>query len=60
MTGMSYSSFLTGKKKERNFSVINWLGPAQRYIAQPDKCKDDEMLTNGLLGEIKGLYPYGI
>jgi tRNA dimethylallyltransferase len=59
MTGKPYSAFLTGMKKHRNFSILKTGLDLPRHILHDQINKRvDNMLVNGLLGEIRNLYPF--
>jgi tRNA dimethylallyltransferase len=59
MTGRPYSSFLTGKMKSRNFGIIR-LGldmPRDELHSRINR-RVDAMMAEGLLDEVRELYPY--
>lgn len=58
-SGRPYSSFRTKEKKERSFEAIPLLINMERE-ALYDRInrRVDAMMANGLLGEVKALYPY--
>jgi tRNA dimethylallyltransferase len=59
MTGKPYSAFLTGKPKERNFSIIRIaLDLPRQLLHERINLRVDQMMENGLLEEAKSLYPY--
>jgi tRNA dimethylallyltransferase len=58
MTGKPYTSFLTGMSKPRNFSVIKiGLDIPRQYLHERINKRLDDMMLNGLLKEVNGLYP---
>ena len=58
-TQKPYSSFRTKEKKQRSFNTINILINTEREVlyARINK-RVDIMMQNGLLEEVKGLYPF--
>ncbi len=59
MTGKPYSSFLTGKKAERNFIVIKiGLNTDRKVLYEKINSRVDKMIEEGLLEEAKNLYPF--
>lgn len=58
-SGKAYSSFRTKEKKERPFEAIPLLINTERKVLY-DRINQrvDTMMTNGLLDEVKGLYPH--
>lgn len=59
MTGKPYSAFLTGMKKLRSFSILKIGLDLPRHILHDQiNRRVDDMLVNGLLGEIRNLYPF--
>jgi tRNA dimethylallyltransferase len=59
MTGRPYSSFLTGHAKERNFIPLR-IGldmPREELHANINR-RVDSMMTEGLVDEARGLFPY--
>jgi tRNA dimethylallyltransferase len=59
MTGKPYSSFLTGNKKQREFTLVKTgLNLPRHVLHERINKRVDQMLVNGLLGEIKSLYPH--
>ena len=58
-TQKPYSSFRTKEKKQRSFNTINILINTEREVlyARINK-RVDIMMRNGLLEEVKGLYPF--
>jgi len=58
-TGKPYSSFLTGKTKNRNFKpVLFFLNRDRNILYQRINKRVDLMIENGLIEEAKGLYNY--
>ena len=59
MTGHPYSSFRTGKKKERPFRIVK-IGLERERQSLFDRInrRVDEMMKQGFLGEAQQLYPY--
>ena len=59
MTGKPYSSFLTGKKKERPFRTVRiGLNRERKELYGIINSRVDEMMQRGLLDEVRGLYPF--
>jgi tRNA dimethylallyltransferase len=59
MTGRPYSSFLTGKSKQRNFSAIKvGLDMPRAELHERINRRVDAMIALGLVQEAAGLYPY--
>jgi tRNA dimethylallyltransferase len=59
MTGRPYTSFLTGKSKPRNFSIIKiGLDMPRQELHNRINTRVDNMILHGLLQEATGLYPY--
>ncbi len=59
MTGKPYSSFLTGKKTERNFNIVKTgLNLARKELYEIINSRVDAMIEKGLLNEAEGLYPF--
>jgi tRNA dimethylallyltransferase len=59
MTGKTYSSFLTGKARERNFNIIKIALDLPRPILHEHiNRRVDLMMEKGLLEEVKRLYPH--
>jgi tRNA dimethylallyltransferase len=59
MTGKPYSSFLTGKAKRRDFGIIRLGLDIQRdELHNRINHRVEDMLEQGLLEEVKGLYSY--
>jgi tRNA dimethylallyltransferase len=59
MTGKPYSAFLTGRKKPRSFSILKiGLNLPRHILHERINRRVDDMLVNGLLGEIRNLYPF--
>lgn len=58
-TGKPYSEFRMGQKKTRPFS-IRWIGLEQErsFLNERINLRVDKMLEDGLLNEVKQLYPY--
>jgi tRNA dimethylallyltransferase len=59
MTGKTYSSFLTSKARERNFTIIKIALDLPRQILH-DRInrRVDQMIEKGLLDEVQKLYPH--
>jgi len=58
ITGRPYSSFLTGKSKPRNFSIIKiGLDLPRQELHNLINARVDNMILQGLLEEATGLYP---
>jgi tRNA dimethylallyltransferase len=59
MTGRPYSTFLTGNAKERYFHPVRVMidVPREELHARINR-RVDSMMTDGLLEEARGLYPY--
>jgi tRNA dimethylallyltransferase len=59
MTGKPYSSFLTNKKKERNFHLIKiGLNTDRQKLYERINQRVDMMMESGLPDEAKSLYPF--
>lgn len=59
MTGKPYSSFLTNQAKKRPFRIVKiGLKREREELFQRIALRVDEMLKDGLLDEVKHLYPY--
>lgn len=59
MTGVPYSSLLTGPKKERPFNIIKiGLNTEREELYAKINARVDLMINKGLLDEAKNLYPY--
>jgi tRNA dimethylallyltransferase len=59
MTGRSYSSFLTGKLKPRNFSPLKiGLDLPRNELHDRINTRVDSMISQGLLQEAESLYPF--
>jgi tRNA dimethylallyltransferase len=59
MTGRPYSSFLTGKAKKRTFQNIKLgLNMPRSELHLRINNRVDAMMSEGLLEEVSGLYPY--
>lgn len=59
MTGKPYSSFLTNQAKERPFRIIKiGLRRDREELFQRISKRVDEMMRDGLLEEVKHLYPF--
>jgi len=59
MTGKPYSSYLTGKAKQREFGIIRvGLDLPRDELHNRINRRVDSMMTEGLLDEVRGLYPY--
>jgi tRNA dimethylallyltransferase len=59
MTGKPYSSFLTGRPKLRNFSIIKiGLDMPRKELHDRINTRVDNMILLGLLQEASGLYPF--
>ena len=59
MTGKPYSSFLTNEAKERPFRIIKiGLRRDREELFQRISKRVDEMMRDGLLEEVKHLYPF--
>ena len=58
-TGKPYSEMRLGQKKDRDFKIC-WIGLEQERIVLNERInlRVDLMLENGLLDEVKKLYPY--
>jgi tRNA dimethylallyltransferase len=57
MTGKPYSSFLTGKKKERDFTIITiGLDRERKELYGRINSRVDQMVQQGLLSEARSLY----
>jgi len=58
-TGKPYSEMRLGQKKDRDFKIC-WIGLEQERIVLNERInlRVDLMLENGLLDEVKQLYPY--
>jgi tRNA dimethylallyltransferase len=58
MTGRPYSSFLTRKKKKRDFSILKiGLNLERDILYRRINDRVDKMMENGLLEEVNGLLP---
>lgn len=58
-TGKPYSAFRTKEKKERSFNVIPLLiNTGREELYARINRRVDAMMKNGLLDEVKGLYPH--
>lgn len=58
-SGKAYSSFRTKEKKERSFEAIPLLINTEREaLYNRINQRVDTMMANGLLNEVKGLYPH--
>lgn len=56
-TGRTYTSFRTQKKKERPFNIVKiGLNRDREELYQRINQRVDEMMENGLLDEVRGLY----
>lgn len=59
MTGRPYSSFLTQKKKERDFGFIPvGLNMERKALYHQINCRVDSMIGKGLVEEVKTLLPF--
>lgn len=59
MTGRPYSSFLTGRKKRREFNMIKiGLDINRKTLYERINKRVDRMISNGLVEEVRALYPY--
>ena len=59
MTGRPYSSFLTRKRKVRNFNIIKTgLAIERKELYTIINSRTDEMMEQGLLAEAEYLYQY--
>jgi tRNA dimethylallyltransferase len=59
MTGRPYSSFLTQKKKIRDFSTLKiGLNIGREELYDRINLRVDQIIKKGLLEEARGLYPY--
>jgi tRNA dimethylallyltransferase len=57
MTGIPYSSFLTGQKKERPFIMVKiGLNPDRNELYEKINLRVDNMIQNGLIEEAGSLY----
>jgi tRNA dimethylallyltransferase len=57
MTGIPYSSFLTGPKKERPFKIVKiGLNPDRNELYEKINLRVDNMIKNGLIDEARSLY----
>lgn len=57
--GKPFSDFRTKEKKERSFNAINLLINTERdALYNRINLRVDKMMSDGLLEEVKGLYPY--
>jgi len=57
MTGIPYSSFLTGQKKERPFKALKiGLNPDRNELYKKINLRVDNMIQNGLIDEARSLY----
>jgi tRNA dimethylallyltransferase len=58
-TGKPYSSFLTGKKKERNFNIVKiGLNTEREIVYDRINSRVDLMMEEGLPEEARSVYPY--
>ena len=59
MTGKPYTSFLTGQSKARNFKVLKMaLNVDRSDLYKRINDRVDKMIENGLVEEVRALYPY--
>jgi len=58
-TGQKLSSFLTSTKKSRPFHILKiGLNMDRAKLYERINLRVDQMISNGLLDEVRGLYPY--
>ncbi len=59
MSGKPYSELRMGNKKKRNFNM-HWIGLEQDRAVLSDRInrRVDQMLNDGLMDEVKALFPY--
>lgn len=58
-SGKPYSSFLTGKKKARNFNyILIGINEDRKKLYEKIDDRVDKMIKNGLIEEAQKLYPY--
>jgi len=59
MTGMPFSSFRTGQRKERNFNILKiGLNRPRPELYERINARVDEMMAEGLLHEAEQFYPF--
>jgi tRNA dimethylallyltransferase len=59
MTGLPYSSFLTRRKKERDFDIVQiGLNLERKTLYDNINMRVDNMIRKGLLEEVKALLPF--